>query len=284
MTRVFLGLGSNALDAPVQIAHALSLLKLRFDLVVSSAVCSEAKGFAGNPFVNCVARFDTNLELSDLLAFSKRVEIQLGKDLTQPRFSDKRIDLDVLYFGDTVRVNDRFAVPARDVLESYYLFGLRELQPDWIDPSRLKTISDLCNEQNLADLPAVELPHVDEQRTSKIRIDDFRLSLHLGVTEEERANQQEVSLNLTLELTNVPHATYTDSVEETINYSTLARAITSEIGGTTVQTIEHLAERCTRTILKTVAFEGRLSVEVRKNPSTPGIVGGAYFELTSEVF
>ena len=283
MTRVFLGIGSNTGDAALQLARAIELLARRFNLQHSRAVRSAAEGFDGAPFVNVVVCFDTDLTLKDIVGLARCIEIELGKDLTQARFADKAIDLDVLYFGDLTLCNDRFELPARDVLHPYYLCGLYELQPDWIDPRHSKTVAELWAERD-CDLAPVALPSVPDLRETRMVIDDFRLSLHLGVTEEERAQLQEVSLTIAIRFEMAPGATHSDCVNETLNYSTLARMLTSEFTGATVRTIEHLAGQCTDAIARTTHARGTLTVGVRKFPQTPGIAGGASFELTTDMY
>ena len=100
MTWVTLSLGSN-IDAYNQLASCLDTLLLEFgDLSLSSVFESEAVGFEGDNFLNMAVGLDTDMTLPDLSSFLKAVEDKHGRDRSQPKFSGRSLDIDILTYGE----------------------------------------------------------------------------------------------------------------------------------------------------------------------------------------
>lgn len=285
MTAVFIGIGSNAADAPAQIAKALTQMQAKFELQHAQAWRSPAAGFDGAAFVNLVVQTETNLALAQLVGWLKQTEITLGKDLTQPRLADKVIDLDLLFYGDTIISNDRFVVPARDALAPYYLAGLNELAPAWRDPESGHSMAQLWAQvdQQLEPCPLPAATGSAGGHQAMVQLDDLQIALHLGVTESERARAQTVSFNLRFEFSALPPAALDDDVVGTMNYSTVARALTAAFSNAEFKTIEHLVEQACIEIRPLISLPGRLILGVRKFPTTPGLVGGAYYQVVQDL-
>ena len=74
-----------------------------------------------------------------------------------------------------------------------------------------------------------------------IHIRDMTLSCHIGVTDAERLRAQRLRLNVTLTLK--PQTTPDDTIEQTINYGTLAKAIRDTVLNTNVCLLETLFEQ-----------------------------------------
>lgn len=100
MTWVTLSLGSN-IDAFNQLTSCLDSLLLEFgDLSLSSVFESEAVGFDGDNFLNMAVGLDTDMKLPELSSFLKAVEDKHGRDRSQPKFSGRSLDIDILTYGD----------------------------------------------------------------------------------------------------------------------------------------------------------------------------------------
>lgn len=100
MTWVTLSLGSN-IDAFNQLTSCLDSLLLEFgDLSLSSVFESEAVGFEGDNFLNMAVGLDTDMTLPELSSFLKAVEDKHGRDRSQPKFSGRSLDIDILTYGD----------------------------------------------------------------------------------------------------------------------------------------------------------------------------------------
>lgn len=137
-TRAFVGLGSN-LDEPVQqIEAALDMLDdLPGTRVVarSSLYRSAPLGPIDQPdFVNAVAKLETRRTLRDLLRRMQAIERRLGRQSGE-RWGPRRIDLDLLVFGDETIDEDGLKVPHPGIAErNFVLLPLGEIAPDLFIP------------------------------------------------------------------------------------------------------------------------------------------------------
>ena len=113
--RVYVGVGSN-IDAVHEITAGLEQLALRFGaLQISPAYRSAAVGFAGPPFINLVVGFDTSLPLDSLVASLRQIEQQRDKKTIRPRFSSRRLDLDLLLYGELCDARQGLELPRSDI-------------------------------------------------------------------------------------------------------------------------------------------------------------------------
>ena len=95
-----LSLGSN-IDAASNLRKAVAALRADFDNLRCSTVYeSEALGFTGDNFLNLVVAAVTDKSLAAVLDYLKQLEDSLGRDRSQPRFSPRSIDLDILTYSD----------------------------------------------------------------------------------------------------------------------------------------------------------------------------------------
>lgn len=95
-----------------------------------------------------------------------------------------------------------------------------------------------------------------------ICIEELRLSAHVGVTEEERANGQPIVISLKLEPL-APLKNLSDDIANTINYADVARLVREIVAKRSDKLIETLAEQVAAGILRAFAVE-RVCVELRK--------------------
>ena len=120
MVKVFLGLGSN-IDRENAIVNALTLLQDEFcELDISPVFESEAVGFSGDNFYNLVVSFVTSLSLQEVINIYKKIEDQLGRDRSGPKFSSRTLDIDPLLYGDLV-CSKPVQLPRDEILENAYV-------------------------------------------------------------------------------------------------------------------------------------------------------------------
>lgn len=141
MTRAYIGLGSNLGDREATIRRALALLAAAegVELVaVSSLRETEPVGFAPQPrFLNGAAAVETDLSPRELLERLLAIERALGRVRSGPRFGPRRIDLDLLVYGDAQVEEPGLSVPHPRLHERrFVLEPLRELAPDLVVPGR----------------------------------------------------------------------------------------------------------------------------------------------------
>jgi 2-amino-4-hydroxy-6-hydroxymethyldihydropteridine diphosphokinase len=128
VTRAFVGLGANLGDRETAIRRAADLIGA---IRLSTIVETEPWGYANQPpFLNAVAEVDTPLTARELLTHLLDVERRLGRERVGPRWGPRRIDLDLLLFGDEVVDEPGLQVPHPRMAErTFVLEPLAELAP-----------------------------------------------------------------------------------------------------------------------------------------------------------
>ncbi len=140
----YVAAGSNV--APVaSLVRALTSLKERFpDLVVSPAYRNAAVGFEGEDFINLVVGFTTRLPLAGLLEELHAVEALCGRSRGAPKYEPRRMDLDVLLYGDLVGDYPGAKLPRPDLVRRAFMLGpLADIAPGAVHPTLGATIAEL---------------------------------------------------------------------------------------------------------------------------------------------
>lgn len=123
---VYIGLGSNV-DREKNIVLAIKEMRRVFgELELSPVYESAAVGFDGSDFLNLVAGFRTHDNVDEVVRALREIEDNLGRDRTQPRFSPRPIDLDILTYDDLEIDEPGIQIPRKEILEN--AFVLRPLQ------------------------------------------------------------------------------------------------------------------------------------------------------------
>ena len=132
---VYLGLGSNR-DAARHIAAGFEALRRQFGQVLCSPVYrSPAVGFCGDDFLNAAARIHTDWSVGRLKDWLSALENAHGRDRSQPKFSDRSLDIDSLLHGDKCGEYDGLILPRAEVLDyAHVLKPLADIAPDLPHP------------------------------------------------------------------------------------------------------------------------------------------------------
>ena len=96
----------------------------------------------------------------------------------------------------------------------------------------------------------------------KIHIKNLRIKTIIGINDWERAEKQDVIVNVEVEL-DASRATETDRIEDTINYKTLTKRIISEVELSEFYLLEKLAQHILNIVLENKKVT-RGTVEVDK--------------------
>lgn len=146
MNEVFIGLGSNIGDRKQNIERAIKLLEKRMRLLkVSSLYETEPMYMQEQPmFLNCVAKFETDLTPQSLLKFLQSIEEKLGRQRTT-KYGPRTIDLDILFYDDQVLdLPGSLRIPHPMIPErKFVLIPLEEVDPAFVHPIYHKTVNDL---------------------------------------------------------------------------------------------------------------------------------------------
>ncbi len=130
LVEVYLGLGSN-LDAERHIAAGFAALRRQFGEVICSPVYrSPAVGFSGDDFLNAAARIRTDWAVGRLKDWLTELENAHGRDRSQPKLSDRSLDIDILLHGEKVGEHDGLVLPREEILEyAHVLKPLADIAP-----------------------------------------------------------------------------------------------------------------------------------------------------------
>jgi len=128
---------------------ALSLLKrLPLSLKkISTPFETEPLYFeSSNKFVNLAIELKTSLSPFSLFLELKKIEFSMGRVKT-PYYSDRPIDLDIIFYEDLVMESELLKIPHPQAYErAFVMLPLLEIAPDFIDPLSGKTLKRIYNE------------------------------------------------------------------------------------------------------------------------------------------
>jgi 2-amino-4-hydroxy-6-hydroxymethyldihydropteridine diphosphokinase len=139
MTRVFIGLGANIGAREANLNRALVLLRETPGFVVngiSSVRETDPEGYLDQPrFLNAALEAETELSADALLARLLEIERALGRTREGPRFGPRKIDLDLLLYGNEEIDEPGLRVPHPRLRERrFVLEPLSELDPGLVVP------------------------------------------------------------------------------------------------------------------------------------------------------
>ena len=140
INRAYLSLGSNLGNKAENINSAVELLSERAGkvLAVSSNYETEPDGFVSeNSFVNIALSLDTPLDALALLEVCEQIEKELGRTTKSVNlnYSDRVIDIDILYFNNMQLATERLTLPhPRMHKRQFVLEPLAEIAPKFRHP------------------------------------------------------------------------------------------------------------------------------------------------------
>jgi 2-amino-4-hydroxy-6-hydroxymethyldihydropteridine diphosphokinase len=148
--RTGVALGSNLDDRQ---ANFRAARKAIVDLVGATAPILSSGIYETEPvdcelgaanFLNAVLEFDYEGKPADLLKKLKQIENDLGRPSDHPRNTSRKIDIDLLYFGDAKIDNEKLKVPhPRMHLRRFVLQPLADIRPEFVLPGQTKSVGEL---------------------------------------------------------------------------------------------------------------------------------------------
>ncbi|HEY5971392.1 MAG TPA: 2-amino-4-hydroxy-6-hydroxymethyldihydropteridine diphosphokinase [Pseudoxanthomonas sp.] len=162
MGKAYLSLGSNV--APEQnIASALRALRDRFSaLKISPVYRTRAIGFDGPDFLNAAAIFESDLDVHALDDWLHALEDAHGRDRSGPRFGDRPLDIDIVFYDDLVTEGagnpgsgpgQALRIPRDELRHAFVLKPLVDIAPEFVDPRSGLTLATLWAQSAERDAP-----------------------------------------------------------------------------------------------------------------------------------
>lgn len=150
MNSTYLILGSNLGDKLHNLQQAIQLIKKEIGAVVnqSNIYVTAAWGNTSQPdFVNQAIRVDTELSPTDVLQKILAVEKKIGRVRDQQKWKERIIDIDILFFNDTIINTSDLTIPHPYLKErKFVLIPLLEIAQEYIHPILNKSIKTLLQE------------------------------------------------------------------------------------------------------------------------------------------
>jgi 2-amino-4-hydroxy-6-hydroxymethyldihydropteridine diphosphokinase len=150
----YLSLGSNQ-RALEHLPRALEELGARFGkLLVSPLYRTPAVGFEGPDFYNAAVALESDLEPVELDAWLHALEDAHGRRRDVPRFSDRPLDIDIVFYDQRVlRGPGNLEIPRPELRHAFVLKPLADIAPDFEVPGDGRTLAQLWNEHPDRDRP-----------------------------------------------------------------------------------------------------------------------------------
>ena len=152
LVRIYIGIGTNV-DRRYHIKRGLHGLNRKFRNVRRSPIYeNKAVGFTGDNFYNFVVGCDTHMGLKRVISVLRQIENENGRDRSQPRFSNRNLDLDLLLYGDLVLDTGSLQLPRPDIEQyAYVLCPLADIAGELRHPVSGKTYAEMWSEFNQPD-------------------------------------------------------------------------------------------------------------------------------------
>lgn len=131
MDKLYLALGSNLGDRESYIRQAVRLLDVKLGRdheAITPLMQTEAIGFDGGNFLNCIVVYRSDLSPKRILGICKEVEKELGRtdapeyDASGKRvYHDRTIDVDILMYGSRKVETEDLVIPHPQVESRPYI-------------------------------------------------------------------------------------------------------------------------------------------------------------------
>lgn len=130
---IYLSLGSNLGNRKQNITEALKLLNKELGTSyerLSSIIESKSWGFKGNDFLNCVVKYNSDIDPHTLLSICKKIERDLGRmenleftDDGRRIYHNRTIDIDILLYGEEEINAETLTIPHPQMKNRDFIMG-----------------------------------------------------------------------------------------------------------------------------------------------------------------
>ena len=154
----YISLGSN-IEPERNLRSAIEALRERFGEVRLSPVYrTRAVGFDGPDFLNAIVAIESDVHPFALNDWLHALEIAHGRDRRDKSYSNRPIDLDIIYFGKLVLEGPGdFMLPRPELRHAFVLKPLADIAPHFVDPVRGASLETLWESHPDHDNPPQEV-------------------------------------------------------------------------------------------------------------------------------
>ena len=140
----YISIGSN-IEPERNLRSAVAALRERFgDVKVSPVYRTRSVGFEGEDFLNAIVALESDVHPFALNDRLHALEIAHGRDRRDKSYSDRTLDLDIIYFGKLVLEGPgNFILPRPELRHAFVLKPLADIAPHFVDPVRGATLKSL---------------------------------------------------------------------------------------------------------------------------------------------
>ena len=156
MSKVYLSIGSNKGNRSVLINKAIDEIEKKVGIIISRSSIYQSKswGFDSNDFYNLCLLIDTDIMPKSLLINLKRIEKSMGREDVDGSYSDRLIDIDILFYDNITTDSEDLKIPHPKIeIRKFVLVPMLEIADDYVHPILNKTIKELYNECSDQDIP-----------------------------------------------------------------------------------------------------------------------------------
>tara|TARA_B110000008_G_scaffold39595_1_gene36435 strand:- start:63 stop:545 length:483 start_codon:yes stop_codon:yes gene_type:complete len=156
MSKVYFSIGSNKGNRSGLINEAIDKIDIIIGKVMlkSSIYDTKSWGFNSNNFYNICILLESTLTPELILNKILTIEKDMGRLKTTDQYSDRCIDIDILFFDNMIVNSKSLEIPhPRIQLRKFVLTPMLELTPDLIHPILNKSIRQLELECDDKDQP-----------------------------------------------------------------------------------------------------------------------------------
>lgn len=153
MVDCYLSLGSNLGDRRINIITAINAISQENTIVKTSHFYqTRPVGFESeNLFINACIQIQTKKNAFELLTLLKNIEVNIGRveKSKNDTYTDRIIDIDILFFGNKTIETPELSIPHKKYQErDFVLRPLCDIDPNLTDPITKLTMQQYLN--NLA--------------------------------------------------------------------------------------------------------------------------------------
>ena len=156
MSKVYLSIGSNKGNRSVLINKAIDEIEKKIGVIISRSSIYQSKswGFDSNDFYNLCLLIHTDIMPKSLLINLKKIEKSMGREDIDGSYSDRFIDIDILFYGNIIIDSEDLKIPHPKIeIRKFVLVPMLEIADDYVHPILNKSIKELDNDCSDQDIP-----------------------------------------------------------------------------------------------------------------------------------